>query len=100
MEASIFTGDTITPGGYEEGQVVFSSRRNDVTLEGLWNYYNEQLTTKGWILKSGAPQSGDTSVSADFEKQTRYVTVKCYNTLVSDGAGSNSYGYRVEIWYK
>jgi hypothetical protein len=100
IEASIFNGDTSTPAGYEAGQVVFSNRRHDITIDELWSYYNEQLTANGWQLMSDAPQPGAAVISAEFEKQARYVTVKCYSTELSDGAGPTSYGYRTEIWYK
>ena len=100
IEASIFAGEAVSPAGYEAGQVVISNRRQDVTADDLWTYYNQQLTANGWQLKSGAPQPSATVITAEFEKQERYTTIKLYNTALSDGAGSEAYGYRVEIWYK
>ena len=99
MEAAIFTGEPSIPVGYEDGQVVISNRRSDVSPDGLWAFYNDGLTAQGWTLKSGAPASGAAAFSAEFEKEGRFTAVKCFDTANRDGTGSNI-GYRVEVWYK
>ncbi len=99
MEAAIFTGESSIPGGYENGQVVISNRRSDVTAESLWAFYNDGMTAQGWTLKAGAPAAGAVEFTAEFEKEGRFTTVNCFNTENRDGTGPDA-GYRVEVWYK
>ncbi|MHB9094944.1 MAG: hypothetical protein ACYC21_09745, partial [Eubacteriales bacterium] len=99
MEASIFTGESSTPGGYDNGQLVMSNRRNDVTADQVWIFYSQQLPANGWTLKTAAPQAGVVSFTAEFNKDNRYVTVKCFNSENSDGTGTQV-GYRVEVWFR
>jgi len=98
MEASIFTGDSSIPSGYDLGQVLISNWLTNVTADEVWNYYNNQtnklMTTLGWTLTSVAPAQGAASFTAEYKKGSRYVTIKCYN------AGSQGAGYRLEMWYK
>jgi hypothetical protein len=101
IEASILTGESTSPAGYDEGQVIISDRRTDATVSAVWIFYNQGLTATGWTLKSGAPADGAASFNAVFEKEGRAVTVKYYNTVLSDGTGGVvGIGYRLEIWYK
>lgn len=101
MEASIYTDDNSASFEYANGQVVVSNRMAGITAADMWTFYNNQLTTNGWNLKSGAPVSGAQLFSAAFVKDSRQVTVNCYNTDTADGTGAPvASGYRVEIWYK
>lgn len=100
MEASIFTGESTTPDGYANGQVVISSRRADIAAGTVWNYYYEQLMANGWILKSGMPSDTSTYFAEEFEKEGRFITIRCFNTVSADGTGPGDLGYRTEIWYK
>lgn len=101
IEASLFAGELTTPVGYDDGQVVLSNRRADVTVDQIWSFYNQQLTAQGWTVKSGAPAAGAQSFTVELEKAGRFVTVKCYNTETGAGTGQPvTSGYRIEIWYK
>ncbi|MBU7005376.1 hypothetical protein [Phosphitispora fastidiosa] len=100
MEASIFAGESATPVGYGSGQVVISSRRADITPDTVWNYYYNQLKADGWILKSGMPSDTAVYFSEEFEKEGRFITIRCFNTVLADGTGPGNLGYRTEIWYK
>lgn len=101
IEAALYQGEPGVPVGFELGQVVISNRRSDVTAEPIWNFYNDQLTAGGWILKSGQHVTGNQFFSAKFEKSGRLVTVMCFNTETRDGSGPvASTGFRIEIWYK
>lgn len=100
IEASILTDDNLTGFEYASGQVVLSNRMTGVTAADIWGFYSGQLNTNGWSL-SGAPASGAQFFSAAFVKDSRQVTVNCYNTNTSDGTGTPvAAGYRLEIWYK
>ncbi len=100
LEASIFAGDPATPNGYAAGQLVLSNRKADVTTPQVWNYYQEQLAAKGWTAGSGAPATGASYFATEFQKDGRFLLVRCYNTVLGDGTGGNSSGYRVDLWYK
>lgn len=101
MEASVFMGDPGFPAGYDTGQVVMSDRRSDLTADGIWSFYNEQLAANGWTLVSQAPPAGVQVFTAEFMKGSRYLTVRGYNTVNAEGSGAiNSSGYRIEIWYR
>ena len=104
MEASLFQGEPTTPTGYESGQVVISNRRSDVTVDQVWKYYNElaetKMAAKGWTLKSGSVVPGATIFVAEYEKEGRYVIIKCYKSALSDGSGPSGSACRIEIWYK
>jgi len=101
IEASIFATEPSAPAGFETGQVVLSNRRADVTAEQVWNFYDQQLWTGGWTLKSSTYTAGNQFFVAEFEKAGRLVNVRCYNTKNRDGTGGTvGTGYRIEIWYK
>lgn len=98
MEASLFTTEPGTPVDYDAGQVVISNRLKDVTANNIWQFYNSELITKnGWVLKSGAPTAEGQSFKAEFTKDSRFVTVNCFNSANRDGT---LIGYKIEIWYK
>ncbi|MDA8233752.1 MAG: hypothetical protein M0Z31_02905 [Clostridia bacterium] len=100
QEASIFIGDSTTPAGYEAGQMILSNRRKDISIDQIWNFYNQQLSAKGWKIKTGVPAPGSPFFTAEFEKNNRRLTLKGYNTVKSDGTGETlNSGYRIEIWY-
>ena len=100
MDASLFNGESTTPQGYETGQVVISSRSSDITVDTVWNYYYKQLTAGGWILISSIPSDTSGYFAEVFEKEGRFVNIRCFNTVSADGTGPVSIGYRTEIWYK
>lgn len=100
IEASLYAGEPTTPVGYGEGQVVISSRRKDITIEAVWNFYKDQLTAGGWSLKSGQYIAGNQFFSVEYEKLGRSITVLCFNTEARDGTGPvESSGFRIELWY-
>jgi hypothetical protein len=99
VEGAIFAGKITTPAGYETGQVVLSNRQN-INVSDIWNYYNSELTTKQWVLQSGAPVDGANYFAAEFVKGSRKLMVRYFNTALGDGTGAISSGYRIEIWYK
>ncbi len=101
VEAGLFTGDLGIPSNYETGQVISSSRKIGVTASDVWAFYSERLTNGGWKSSSNAPAADDDYFSAEFVKGNRYVTVKWYSTINSDGTGqASTYGARIELWYK
>ena len=101
MEASIFSGESTLADRYAAGQVVLSDRRTDVTVDQVWNYYNDKLTANGWSVTSGQPSVGAAVLEAEFSNAGRSVTIKCYNTDSRNGSGGAiAAGYRAEIWYK
>lgn len=101
IEANIYTNEAATSFEYADGQVVISNRMTGVTAADIWSFYNSQLTSNSWIVKSGAPDTAATYFAATFTKDSRMVTIKCYNTENSDGTGAPlAVGYRVEIWIK
>jgi len=95
-EASLFLGESTTPANYESGQVAISNRSVDITVEQVWKYYNEQTDTrmsvKGWALKSGSFTLGASNFVAEYEKEGRFVTIKCYTSPLT--------GSKIEVWYK
>lgn len=101
IEATVFTGESSAPAGYEAGQVVMSDRRTDIAVSQVWNYYNQQLTTGGWTVNTGAPAAGAVNIAAEFVKGNRALTLKYFNTETGNGTGQpQSGGYRIEIWYR
>lgn len=94
IEAFIFNGDSNTPAGYEKGQVVFSDRR-DVTVKAVWDYYKQDLTAKGWTLKSNEPVEGAASFEARYDKENRSLVIKS-----NDSSSGSTHATRIEIWYK
>lgn len=101
LEASIFIGDSLIPEGYSEGQLVISNRSNTATVSQEWQYYNTNLTAKGWSLKSTAPGSDSTNFTATFAKEGREVLIRFYDTEKSDLLGQKlAAGYRTELWVK
>lgn len=99
IEAKLFNGDSSAPTGYQDGQIVISNRRSDTTAAAEWVYFNQQLSVKGWALKSPAPAADATTFSVEYQKLGRSITVNCYNRETANGLG-NEIGYRVEVWYK
>lgn len=104
ISASIFQGDPTTPIGYESGQVVISNRLPGIAIDQVWNYYNgqegSQMAAKDWTLKSGGYVAGENSFKAEYGKEGRFVTIKCYKSAESDGSGTLGSGYRMELWYR
>jgi len=103
-EASLFLGESTTPANYDSGQVIISNRSAEITVDQVWKYYNEQTDTRmsvqGWVLKSGSFTSGANNFVAEYEKEGRFVTIKCYNSVLSDGTGLPPSGSKIEVWYK
>ncbi|PKM80205.1 MAG: hypothetical protein CVU89_14560 [Firmicutes bacterium HGW-Firmicutes-14] len=100
MEASLFTGEPSTPAGYEDGQLVISDRRAGITPGDIWNFYSQELAANGWVVSTGIPAPGSVFTEAEFRKEGRSVTVRCYNTSNSLSGGEPlAAGYRTEIWY-
>lgn len=87
MEAALFAGEPTTPTGFEEGQVVESNRRDNITSGEVWDFYNGQMMTNGWVLKSPLPAAGAQSFTGEFGKGSLSVTVKCYNGSANDETG-------------
>lgn len=101
MEAGILADDNSTALEYANGQVLLSDRMAEVTAAEIWNFYNNQLTADSWTPQSAAPLPGALVFSAVFVKDSRQVTVKCFNTNTSEGSGIPlAAGYRTAIWYK
>lgn len=98
MEASLFTQEPDIPAGYETGLMALSNRRTDISAADIWAYYNEQLGMNGWVLQSPAPETGGGSFTAGLMKETRSLTLKCYNSRNRSGSGPQT-GSRIELWY-
>ena len=101
MEAELFDGDTGIPTGYENGQVLITNRRSNVTVGEIWDYYFTSLTAQGFTLQSVPPDLNASKFNAEYTKQNRGVHLYCFNTVHRDWVGSGLLaGYRLEIWYK
>ncbi|MCL4441177.1 MAG: hypothetical protein M1609_11495, partial [Firmicutes bacterium] len=99
MEVSLFVYESSTPWGYENGQVVLSNRQANITVGDIWTFYTGQMAANGWTIKSGGSGSGE-YFTAEFEKEGRLATLKCYHTAVNNGIGDPvDAGFRIEIWY-
>lgn len=100
MEASLYTGEPTTPTGYDNGQMILSKRRANVTAAQVWSWVYGQFTAKSWVLNSPAPAENPGSFSVEFKKGSRFVTVKSYNSPTSADTVPTSLGNRTELWYK
>lgn len=99
--AGFFAAESGAPLGYELGQVVLSNRDSKLSVTKIFDYYNQQLVVNGWKLISAAPRSTDNNLSVEFEKNSRRLTLKTFNTLSRTGTGEQlDAGYKIEIWYK
>jgi hypothetical protein len=101
IEAVLFQNELGIPAGYDQGQVVISSRKADVSAAQLGSFYQSKLTAQGWELQSGSYLEGSSYLTAQFTNNTRALTLIAYNTATNSGTGAVlPAGFRVELWYK
>lgn len=100
MESALFMGEQVVPYLYENGQVVISNRRSDVTALGVLDYYKTELVANGWTIQNLGDQSGPSLATGQFRKGDRGVVMKCYNTENCDGTGQSTSGFRILLCYK
>lgn len=98
MEAGIWAGETWFNDYYVNGKIVFSARRN-VSDNDVWNYYNTELTEKGWKLISAQPNIGDNYFKVEYAKDNRKVLIWFYGGENHADSPLVSTGFRIEIIY-
>lgn len=101
-KAGIWNGEPWMPAEYvADGKLVLSSRRKDVTGDQIWNFYQNELTVKGWTVASGTPASGSNNYSVKFTKNNRQLELLFFDGAVPGGTNqAESGGYRIQIIYK
>lgn len=101
LEAAIFSNEKGAPDNYDKGQLVISNRKTGVSVSQVYNYYKEQLTNLGWKINGTDPGAGASILSMEYTKESRFLTIKYFNTSNSTGSGTPlEAGYKFELWYK
>jgi hypothetical protein len=100
MDTAIFAGEPNIPSGFEQGWVLISNRKTDVTCLQVRNFYKTRAAVLGWTVGSDSAPSSATVDTIQFTKQNRMLVLRVYNTKLADGTGQQGLGYRIELWYK
>lgn len=100
MEAALFAGEPTIPYDYEQGRVVFSNRKTDVTCLQIRQYYKTEMAAAGWTVGPDNDPPFMTSAVIQFTKEDRKVFMRVFNTENVDGSGQQDLGYRIELWYE
>jgi len=98
QSAEIWAGEPWMPDGYEGAMLLISNRRTDVTREGIWNYYKQEMSVNGWTLPS--VNLATDFFTAEFVKNKRKVTIFFYGGENHATAPVVTSGYRLKIMYK
>lgn len=99
-DARIWVGEPWFSSEYSTAgaKIVISGRRQSVSGTEVYNWYQQNLTTNGWVKTAGSLQGSD-NFSTTYTKANRLVTVNFYGGETHDQT-SPFIGYRMEVLYK
>lgn len=100
-DAKLYAGETWMPSDFlAGGRLQISQRSNTITGKAVRDYYNSELTSRGWILASVLPDDQSDYYDMTFTLGQRKVRIGFYGGENHTGAPVASTGYKVEILFK
>lgn len=97
---AIWQKEPWTPEDTTGYQLLISGRDSSLTPNGVWTFYRDGLTSRGWSLVSPEPDLGGTVFSAAFTKYSRGVTLWYYSNETRSSQNSVPAGARIELIFK
>ncbi|MBU7008324.1 hypothetical protein [Phosphitispora fastidiosa] len=100
MNASIWAGEPWLPTEFVDGgKVVVSGRSNDISAESVWDFYEREMSIRGWSYNQ-PPALGLDFYKVTFTKGTHKARLWFYGGAGHESSPVIPGGYRVEIVYK
>ena len=100
MNAGIWAGEPWLPTEFVDGgKVVVSGRSNDISASSVWDFYEREMSIRGWSYDQ-SPALGSDFYKVTFTKGTRKALLWFYGGAGHESSQVIPGGYRVEIVYK
>lgn len=99
LPLSLWQGEPWIEGDTAGFRMVMSNRSN-LSSDGVWAFYRDGMTARGWSVQSPEPVPGSPAFKATFVKGSARIIVWFYGSEDRSGQGTVSSGSRIEIIFK